>query len=606
MIIALQYLAALFMWAAFQPVGSWPLAFVAVLCWMPAIATQRSLGRGFYLHTYLASAIAWLALLQGIRLAYWPLYAGWIALSLYIAVYIPVFIGVSRFLVHRWRWPITIAASLTWVGCELLRCYIMTGFGGCLLSHALAEQPLLIQLASHIGPHGVSGLIILTGAAIFLWLAPTSKVRKLLEGPVQTGDGSTDELDTAEPVEIDTNPRRRLANMRSQRFSATIASVAVFVFFGVGYWEFQAGQELEQDAEPLLKVALIQEVAETRFEYNPARAHGSWTRYADLTSRTGKDHPDLDLVVWPESVYTPESPFFDWDGGRLPESFAKYAGDPQTVYQDSKYFHELSRRKLRDMQFIAAGGDREFYSKLNREEVEPEDAQVPALLMGISLWQLRDNKFERYNSAVFQPKDNSEAMFYSKRYLVMFGEYIPFAYGAEKIYDALGMAELAVGKRWEVFEVDGVQIAPSICFEDMLPQAIQSQVATLTANNSSPDILVNVTNDGWFRGSSMLDHHLACAVFSAVENRRPMLVAANTGISTWVSGNGEIKARGPRMAADAIIALPTLDSRWGLWQTVGDWPARVCGLLVVVALMLLYVESVREKARSKSVKAIDA
>ncbi len=52
----------------------------------------------------------------------------------------------------------------------------------------------------------------------------------------------------------------------------------------------------------------------------------------------------------------------------------------------------------------------------------------------------------------------------------------------------------------------------------------------------SPDVLVNLTNDGWFWGSSILDLQLDCAVLRAVELRRPFLVAANTGFSAWIDG----------------------------------------------------------------------
>ncbi len=46
---------------------------------------------------------------------------------------------------------------------------------------------------------------------------------------------------------------------------------------------------------------------------------------------------------------------------------------------------------------------------------------------------------------------------------------------------------------------------------------IQNQVQELEQQNRSPDILVNLTNDAWFRGSSILDHHLNNAILVAVE-----------------------------------------------------------------------------------------
>ena len=58
-----------------------------------------------------------------------------------------------------------------------------------------------------------------------------------------------------------------------------------------------------------------------------------------------------------------------------------------------------------------------------------------------------------------------------------------------------------------------------------------------------PDVLINLSNDGWFHGSAELDMHLAIGVFRAVEHRVPLARAVNTGLSALVDGNGEIRDR---------------------------------------------------------------
>ena len=94
----------------------------------------------------------------------------------------------------------------------------------------------------------------------------------------------------------------------------------------------------------------------------------------------------------------------------------------------------------------------------------------------------------------------------------------------------------------------GVRIAPNICYESVLSHVIRRQVNALAAEGREPDMLVNLTNDGWFWGSSELDMHLACGVFRAVECRKPLLIAANTGFSAWIDGDGRILEQGPRRA----------------------------------------------------------
>ncbi len=83
---------------------------------------------------------------------------------------------------------------------------------------------------------------------------------------------------------------------------------------------------------------------------------------------------------------------------------------------------------------------------------------------------------------------------------------------------------------------------------------------------------------------SRIEHHRSSfgqRYFLRVENRRPMLVAANTGLSAWIDGGGRLIDVSPRLVADSIIARPIRDGRWGIWQSIGDWPARCIALLCV-------------------------
>jgi apolipoprotein N-acyltransferase len=123
----------------------------------------------------------------------------------------------------------------------------------------------------------------------------------------------------------------------------------------------------------------------------------------------------------------------------------------------------------------------------------------------------------------------------------------------------------------------------------------------LRAEHREPDVLVNLTNDGWFWGSNELDMHLACAVFRAVECRKPFLVAANTGFSAWIDSNGRIVAQGRRRATDVIVATPAIDSRDSWYLEHGDMPAGVC-FLGTTALVFVGVGQ-RRKERKKRAAA---
>ncbi len=109
-----------------------------------------------------------------------------------------------------------------------------------------------------------------------------------------------------------------------------------------------------------------------------------------------------------------------------------------------------------------------------------------------------------------------------------------------------------------------------------MPHVIRRQINTLQAQGREPDVLVNMTNDGWFWGSSELDMHLACGVFRAVEFRKPLLIAANTGFSAWIDADGRVIQQGPRRSPATLLAEVRIDHRKSWYLYYGDWPAGVC------------------------------
>ena len=179
-----------------------------------------------------------------------------------------------------------------------------------------------------------------------------------------------------------------------------------------------------------------------------------------------------------------------------------------------------------------------------------------------------------------------EQFYYDKIHLVPFGEYMPFVKSVPWLQNvsAIGAGSCA-GERPKCFRLqrpgkNDVFLAPNICYETVLPYVIRDQLVALRQDpqGHAPQILVNLTNDGWFWGSSELEQHLACGVFRTVECRRPMVIAANTGISASIDANGHILAEDPRLprkcflptfastAAKAGICSTETGSRESVWQ----------------------------------------
>src|SRR5205085_10689930 len=105
---------------------------------------------------------------------------------------------------------------------------------------------------------------------------------------------------------------------------------------------------------------------------------------------------------------------------------------------------------------------------------------------------------------------------------------------------------------------------------------IRGHLRQLARRGTPADVLINLTNDGWFWGSGMLDLQLRGGIFRAVENHKPLLVAAKTGISAHIDGDGVVQQRGPRREHKVLIARVQADGRTSPYATLADWPAWLC------------------------------
>ncbi|PIS46480.1 MAG: apolipoprotein N-acyltransferase [Elusimicrobia bacterium CG08_land_8_20_14_0_20_51_18] len=127
---------------------------------------------------------------------------------------------------------------------------------------------------------------------------------------------------------------------------------------------------------------------------------------------------------------------------------------------------------------------------------------------------------------------------YSKRVLVPFGEYVPLRELLGRhisAIGALGEFESGPGKQ-ELLEAGKAKIGMSICYESLFSYLFFDQLAR------KPDFFANITNDGWYLDTSAPHQHLAAAVFRAAETRKPLVRAANNGISAFISPRGEIES----------------------------------------------------------------
>jgi len=541
-------LGAFFYWLSLPPMKQPWAGFLASACWVSLIAKECPMTRRDFWNIWFAGALVWLALLQGIRLAFWPLYAGWLALSLYLAVYLPMFIAMARALNRTYRVPLPVAAATAWVGCELIRAYFVTGFAACMLAHSQVPWPWILPVASYFGSYGVSFVVMFAGAVIYQWLDWVG-----LNGARPNGMG---------------NRRDRLSALqrRGLLISNVVWSLLVLGVIAVSFWSLRmrdAWLASQQSLKPLATILLIQDDMPTQFDGPPEDSVVGWNRYERQTALAAKinESKKIDLVVWPESTFIagPSAdflyrPYPDWNEvGEFKPEFGLSRED----------FAEYLR---------SCKGATEYKVMRIGANFKPDP---PMLLLGVDVLKVRSEKSSRYNAALWvDPAQVESVRYYAKQHLVLFGETFPFISGLLSMV-GFSVGGLDAGDGPLACKLpSGATISTSICFEDVLPHLIQGHIKQLSEEGNTPDILVNITNDGWFRGSSILDHHLNNAILAAVENRMPMLVAANLGISAWIDGDGRVLRSLPRLEGGSILAEPIADGRWGLWKWIGDWPAR--------------------------------
>ncbi|PIE70840.1 MAG: apolipoprotein N-acyltransferase [Deltaproteobacteria bacterium] len=187
------------------------------------------------------------------------------------------------------------------------------------------------------------------------------------------------------------------------------------------------------------------------------------------------------------------------------------------------------------------------------------------LLTGVPTCVVDTNKTLRYyNSALLIDTDGRESGRYHKSHLVPFGEYVPLQRFLPFIHKlTVQTGNFQAGTPGTLLDTGTNPIGPLICYEVIFPALAR------TAVRNGADVLVNITNDAWFGDTSGPYQHFSMGVFRAIENRRPLLRAANTGISGHIDASGCIRetARLQTEAALRVTAacprMQTIYTRWG-------------------------------------------
>jgi apolipoprotein N-acyltransferase len=564
--LVMSSLTAIALWGSFTPLDFGPLAWVSLIPLLALVRIDRPTRR-MYLATYAGGLLFWLAALQWMRLGHATMYTAWFALAAYLALYFPVFVGLSRVAVHRLRMPFTLAVPAVWVGLEFLRAHLMTGFAWYDLGHTQYRWVEMIQISDIVGAYGVSFVVALVNAAAAAALPETWFQRiGLSPSPPQGGRGPGGEGRATPSVNqeqasgtLAPHPRPLSPSGGEGRTRRMVACLIIFAAtLGYGYArrhgiEFAAGP----------RVAAIQGNVTSEVKHDPEDWQDIYRRHERLTGMAVLEQPVL--IVWPETM-------FRWPLLEMPDDV------PFEELREAN--PRLPLRELRDV-------------PVRKTLQQMSQKANAAMVIGLETLDVRRNGFRSFNSAAFVQPERGIVGRYDKRHRVIFGEYIPLADvlpGLSKFTPYADGMGIAAGAEKTVFEHRGYRFAPIICFEDTVPHLVRdlvassSRLSTLDSRPAKPlDFLLNLTNDGWFHGSSELDQHLITAAFRCVETRTPMVRAVNTGISAIIDGDGVIRRRAvePRTGRSkqveaVLVDTVPLDPRRSFYVTGGDWFAGLC------------------------------
>jgi len=170
---------------------------------------------------------------------------------------------------------------------------------------------------------------------------------------------------------------------------------------------------------------------------------------------------------------------------------------------------------------------------------------------------------------------------YDKVHLVPWGEYVPFAWAfgfAKALTHEVGAFAASGGERTPL-DIGGHRYGVFICYESVFPHEVR-QFAEHGA-----EVLVNISNDGWFGDSGAAWQGLNMARMRAVENHRWMLRDTNTGITASIDPLGRVVAGAPRNQRLAMDAPYHLLNDTTLYARYGDWFPAVCAIISVTGLI---------------------
>ena len=489
---------------------SFPKPVMNFLIWIAFIPLFISIRNLSPIHAFLVGVLT--GLVHYLTLMYWlphtlynlihfPIYlclAIHFCLSLYLSLYMGLFSLITIKLCIKPIMLLFISPAL-WVSFEYIRTYLFTGFPWGLLGYSQYNCLNIIQIADMFGVYGVSFLIILCNAALFIIFL------------YMTG--------------------RTWQKYHMSKIQSVISIFYLLLIIGLALlYGKQRILTIESlcAVSPSYRFSIIQGNIDQSIKWDPTFIKTSETKYLKLSIDEKQNKPDM--IIWPETALT--------------------------------YYYERDIKRSKTVNNVINALHTYF------------------LIGSPCLSKSEKGVLKDLNAAYLIGPDAKICGRYDKVHLVPFGEYIPYKKWLpffDKIVE--GENDYISGKKIDPIKWGKFYICIQICYEIIFPNPCRK----LVKNNSQ--LIINITNDAWFGKTSGPYQHFSYAIFRAIENRRSLLRAANTGISGFINPVGRIIASTSILKDETMTHPAVLFDYNSIYTRVGDMFALIN--LVFIFLLIL-------------------
>ena len=448
-----------------------------------------------------------------------------ILFCLYLGLYHALFgalITAFRKVIPNRQW-LLVLAPFGWVAVELARARI-TSFPWDLLGIAQVDNPLLVRLAPVTGAYGLSFVIAAVNTA---WLMSFSLKEHR----------HTRTLLTTAGVCVVLLYVLFLRNLQTPAAEGT-PGVATLLQENI-----EVGAPGKTSSPPLSRAQMLEVFSGLSLfppvnqachgipELPSTRCEGDSNSPNTITPQAERYLAPSNLIVWPEA--------------------------PNGFFENEPEFRSYLSRLARTASSPIVVGD-----------------------IGIDADHSVERGYDLYNSAEFITPDGTFAGRYDKMHLVPFGEYVPYKklfFFAGALLQDVGLFD--PGKQRVVFRTGGHTYGTFICYESVFGDEVR-HFQTMGA-----EVLVNISDDGWYGDTSAAWEHLNMVRMRAIENHRWVLRSTNTGVTASIDPWGRVVLAAPRHIRTSLRAPFRYEHDVTFYAAHGDLFAYACALVTTGCLL---------------------